>query len=1055
MQGRTHERTVNVALGEALGELRRSWKVRSEQTGRVLSGGGRPDVLIEEASGWPVAIEAELANHASAESDAIERLGRKVHHSGRTIETAVALVYPPHLGTLDGPALREALHSARDFEYALYTNLTNRPPDRMPSSGWLHGNIRDLAIIVHRASAPAPRVDALSRELENGVEQAAEIFTMANHYGSQRGHRVAEALGQTDDEDGQTRQMAMTVMANALIFHAALAEAGFQVGSDGAPRDLRPVHSLMQGQSISPTQLATEWAAILEVNYWPIFKNALDISRLLPTGTAIEVLRRLWNTAEKLMEGGVTRSHDLTGIVFQRLIADRKFLATYYTRPAAASLLTGLALPEDRPPGGDWANAKTLAELQVGDFACGTGTLLSAAYQRISLMHELHGGDPEALHAPMMKRGLVGLDVLSIGVHLTAAMLAGAHPGTPFDGDCLLTMPYGKQNGGIAVGSLDLLVNTVQSSLIKRAVAVTAGGRGPEEIKDLVSRIGHHNFDLVIMNPPFTRSGGQEGLKKGSGNPAFAAFQTPRQVQKEMTESLRKLRAQPPLAGGNAGLAADFLDLAMRKVSSKGAVAIVLPLSAVSGLEWESARRKLVRRFRNITVVTISGAGNNDKAFSADTGMADCLLICSGKRDFSLTVSGARGAFAVLSRVPESMHEGELLAAAINQLSGKPRIRRLEDYGGGDPLQLGGRVYGSVIDAALPETGPWPLAGIADLELAQIAHRLANGNFKVNSQSSADVPIPITEIANIAGRGPYHMDIYWDNSNGVPQGPFNIISPPAVPVPTYPVLWAHSARRERTLAVEPDSQGQIKIVTPKHRGVIELQARRHWGFVGETLDPKLEKALDDLVTAAEDQLHDDARSIWTTSTRAHYNRDLRFNSQSLIAAMTERRAIGGHAWPSVIFENPDHEYAFALWCNSTLGLLMHWWTANKTQSGRGRTTVTGIPGIPTLDTRSLSRQQHAAAREAFEAMRELRFLPFDQIDEDPSRAELDKRLLVDILDLPDSLCEPDGPMQLLRRKLAAEPQIHGGKKTRIAFYEDVDDNGYVIHRERTERRRDR
>ena len=71
--------------------------------------------------------------------------------------------------------------------------------------------------------------------------------------------------------------------------------------------------------------------------------------------------------------------------------------------------------------------------------------------------------------------------------------------------------------------------------------------------------------------------------------------------------------------------------------------------------------------------------------------------------------------------------------------------------------------------------------------------------------------------------------------------------------------------------------------------------------------------------------------------------------------------IGGRAWPSVIFENPEHEYAFALWCNSTLGLLLHWWTANKTQSGRGTTTVTAIPHIPTLDVRSLTAEQHARA----------------------------------------------------------------------------------------------
>ena len=118
---------------------------------------------------------------------------------------------------------------------------------------------------------------------------------------------------------------------------------------------------------------------------------------------------------------------------------------------------------------------------------------------------------------------------------------------------------------------------------------------------------------------------------------------------------------------------------------------------------------------------------------------------------------------------------------------------------------------------------------------------------------------------------------------------------------------------------------------------------------------------------------------------------------------------------------------------------LHWWVANKTQSGRGRTTVTGIPNIPTLDVQTLTGEQVAAAKDAFEALRERRFLPFDQIDEDPARAELDRRLLVDVLGLPATLCEPDGPIDLLRRKLAREPQIHGGKKTRVVFYGPEDE----------------
>ena len=91
--------------------------------------------------------------------------------------------------------------------------------------------------------------------------------------------------------------------------------------------------------------------------------------------------------------------------------------------------------------------------------------------------------------------------------------------------------------------------------------------------------------------------------------------------------------------------------------------------------------------------------------------------------------------------------------------------------------------------------------------------------------------------------------------------------------------------------------------------------------------------------------------------------------------------------------------------------------------------------MPTLDLRTLTAKQVGVARAAFEDLRERRFLPFDQIDEDPARAELDHRLLVDVLGLPESLVEPDGPLDLLRRKLAGEPQIHGGKKTRVVFYD--------------------
>ena len=334
----------------------------------------------------------------------------------------------------------------------------------------------------------------------------------------------------------------MTVVVDALVFHAALAEAEMVVHDRQAGHDRRvrsPNDSRRQGTFL-PTLLVDEWERILEVNYWPIFHTAGSIVRILPTQIGSSILDVLWATTEELIVGGVTKLHDLTGIVFQRLIADRKFLATYYTRPSGAALLAGLALPLERPIAGeDWSNAEALARARIADFACGTGTLVSTAYQRIGLLHEIHGGDPKALHPVLMQQGLVGLDVLTVAVHLTAAMLAGSHPDTPFEGECLLTMPYGRHEWGVCVGSLDLLEDQTSFEIIQ-AAAHTAGGRGAEEVRNLVQRVGHGQFDLVIMNPPFTRHGAREGDRTQVHNPAFAAFGASEEEQNQLSDHLRR-----------------------------------------------------------------------------------------------------------------------------------------------------------------------------------------------------------------------------------------------------------------------------------------------------------------------------------------------------------------------------------------------------------------------------------------------------------------------------------------------------------------------------------
>jgi hypothetical protein len=64
----------------------------------------------------------------------------------------------------------------------------------------------------------------------------------------------------------------------------------------------------------------------------------------------------------------------------------------------------------------------------------------------------------DKIHPEMMARALVGCDVLPAAAHLTASMLAGAHPTVKYNQSSIMTVAYGRQpDGAIALGSLDLL----------------------------------------------------------------------------------------------------------------------------------------------------------------------------------------------------------------------------------------------------------------------------------------------------------------------------------------------------------------------------------------------------------------------------------------------------------------------------------------------------------------------------------------------------------------------------------------------------------------------
>ena len=967
------EPNANAALGSLLQHRLPGSQVRSENT-QVIAGhaGQQPDILITTPGHSPVVVEAEYLPAYTAESDAKKRLGLSTTVDSRPMEAVVALRYPEAVSQADDlpTTLREA-----GLSYCILTEGDGeQPARRFPDSGWLDGSVDDLADLIRLASVPQRAVDQAAHALEQGIENVARELDAMAALRPGISAEIARLLGMSDLP--QTRRMACAIIINAMTFHDRIA---------GMHQHVRPLRTVCGPDVANPqARILEAWTHILTINYWPIFAIAKDLVGQLPTHEATGILRLSQRTADNVAATGVTNAHDLTGRLFQRLIADRKYLATFYTLPASAALLARLAIA--KLEGVDWRRADAIGSLRVGDFACGTGALLSAVYDQIAARHEREGGNLEALHPVIMEEVLYGCDVMPAAIHITSSTLSGARPNVRYGHSRLYVMPYGRQQdtyvqaragaSEVKIGSLELLESSSQMVLINTTdPALRTGSSGEETSDQITADIPDEWFDLVIMNPPFTRNTTREGAYADTINAAFAAFGASEADQRQMATRMAMLK-ENTCYHGNAGLASAFAALGDRKLKPGGVLALVLPLSVASGLSWQRFRELLATGYTDLTVLSLAASGR-DMSFSSDTGMAECLVIARKRRPDE--AQAQRAMFVSLHRRPQGFAHASAIAKGI---TGCDAVRQIEDgpYDG-TPLMIGddpgGRI-GNLLTVPNDGSGEnWGAVRLLDYSLAQTAYALSHSRLWLPGQSTA-LELK-TDFLDAVGRlGMYHLDI-----TGPPlRGPFTKTTPS--PTATYPALWNHNAVNETRMVCTPDSQLLVR------RG---MEAK--------------------------------AAEVWATASRAHINLDFRFNSQPLTAAITEQQSIGGRAWPNVMFTDARFDYLFALWCNSTLGLLSYWWHANKQQPGRGITTIRAVESLPVLDFRTLSDAQLRTAQAIFDEFRELGLKPAYLADADANRALLDRRVVCDLLGFDE---DTYGAVRRLAAKWCAEPSVHGGKK---------------------------
>lgn len=369
------------------------------------------------------------------------------------------------------------------------------------------------------------------------------------------------------------RRAAAYLLLNQVVFYRILQKRGYPaIDHDSLKR---------------PGDLRVYFENVLKDDYQAVFD--FDVASLF-SQDGTQYIRDMVRIVNELEPEQFTR--DLLGNMFHSLIPleVRKPVAAYYTNPMAARLLAKLAV--------------RTSDSTVADFACGSGTLLMAAYERKAEL--LDDSVDEASHKKFVEEDLTGIDIMPFAAHMAVVQLALRNPGYLTDRVRVAVYDSTVLRPGARIMPLQRVMPRGQSSIDHffeerieeqkvREGAVSGTGAGQGFVASPV--------DVVIMNPPFTR---KQHLKKD-----FRALLTDRFSEYSDYSSKEQ------------NLFGYFILLSDRFLVDNGRLALVLPVSFLRQLSSQGVRSLISSQYQ-VEFIVQSGFR---LAFSEDTAFPEILLI--------------------------------------------------------------------------------------------------------------------------------------------------------------------------------------------------------------------------------------------------------------------------------------------------------------------------------------------------------------------------------------------------------------------------------------------
>ena len=566
------------------------------------------------------------------------------------------------------------------------------------------------------------------------------------------------------------------LLVDAMVFHEIIASSHKEVAT---------LSTLLSSGNLKK-ELESSWQYIIKnIDYEPVLDITLNILLNLPASAVVDrELRSLANLAYDISSSRVLLRHDLFGRIYHKLLLGNlvKYHATYYTSLPAARLLGRLLaiLPSDLNAGSvpPTYNGKPL---RIVDFACGSGTLLSAIYKEIDARHRIESDDLKIneLAKYLIEEGIWGFDVLHHAIHLAATVLSLHNP-VPVNDSNLFALRLGE---GKYLGS----VNFLSSSILGQDMLLPGEVRSRSQqsvgiTKRYTKSIELPNFHICIMNPPFTRSVG--------GNLLFGSL--PKKERAVLQKSLRQLLKDQNLSGiGQAGLGAVFVFIADKYLEETGRLGFVLPRAVLSGVSWKKVREMLLEKYHVEYIIT-SYETNNQWNFSENTHLSEVLIVARKKK------SGEKSDYTFyvnLWKKPSNELESIHLGTQLRGLYDSAKLYDVENSNASPyHLKLHGKKIGEVYSAKLEDSNFGVYNFFSQMELNRVLLFLRKGIVYLPDQG-IDGGIRLTTLSKIGAEiGPDRRQVH----SAFKVSPTEVGS-------MYRTFWGYDSKITQTIAQEPNA----------------------------------------------------------------------------------------------------------------------------------------------------------------------------------------------------------------------------------------------------------